>query len=348
MKVAALVPSLNPDKEFTAVIDGLIEAGFPRIYVVNDGSAPEYDSYFAYAESYAQCVVLRHKENKGKGQALKSAFARYLANDENLCGLVTLDGDGQHSVEDVLRVARELEANPGTLVLGARDFSAAHVPTKNALGNKITRGVFRLACGIPITDTQTGLRGIPNSFAKILLNVDGERYEFETNMLLETKRAGVAVKEIPISTIYINDNSASHFRPLQDGLRIYFLIIKYTLSSIASFLLDYLLFNLLDWALAAQAPGLRYLAAVVGARACSALFNFTMNKKLVFASNGGTGQALTRYAVLCVCQTACSYGGVYLLSGVLAVPASLSYILVNGTLFFLSFFVQRKWVFKAS
>lgn len=346
MKVAAVVPSLNPDKEFVAVIEGLVNAGFKRIYVVNDGSAPAYDSFFDQAAAYPQCIVLRHAQNQGKGRALKTAFARYLADDEGLLGLVTLDGDGQHSTEDVVRVAKALAESPNTLVLGARDFSGTHVPAKSAMGNKMTRAVFKIICGIPITDTQTGLRAVPNSFARVLLDVAGERYEFETNMLLETKRAHVAVKEIPISTIYIDNNSASHFRPLQDGLRIYMLILKFTLSSLASFLVDFSLFALLNWLLAGLPAGQRLLLATVGSRLCSALFNFLMNKNVVFDSTAKTGSALVRYAVLCVCQMLCSYGGVYFFSEILPVPTLLSKILVDGTLFFISFFIQRRWVFK--
>lgn len=346
MKVAAVVPSLNPDSEFSAVIKGLVEAEFPRIYVINDGSAPEYDAYFAEAAQYPQCVVLRHEVNQGKGRALKAAFARYLEDDEGLCGLVTLDGDGQHSTEDVVRVAQELCGNPNTLILGARDFSQADVPAKSMLGNRITRGVFKMICGIPINDTQTGLRGIPSGFAKTLLNVEGERYEFETNMLLETKRAGVKVKEIPISTIYINNNSASHFRPLQDGLRIYFLIIKFALSSFAGFLVDYALFNLLNWLLGSLSAGLRIFIATNGARVCSALFNYLVNKNVVFDSTAKTSSTLVRYTILCVCQALASTFGVYLFSEILPVPIMLAKIIVDLGLFFVSFFIQRKWVFK--
>lgn len=346
MKVAAVVPSLNPDSEFSAVIKGLVEAGFPRVYVINDGSAPEYDAYFTEAAQYPQCVVLRHEVNQGKGRALKTAFTRYLEDDEGLCGLVTLDGDGQHSTGDVVRVAQELCDNPNTLILGARDFSQADVPAKSMLGNRITRGVFKMICGIPINDTQTGLRGIPGGFAKALLNVEGERYEFETNMLLETKRAGVKVKEVPISTIYINNNSASHFRPLQDGLRIYFLIIKFALSSFAGFLVDYALFNLLFWLLGGQSPGVQVFIAQNGARVCSALFNYALNKNVVFQTTAKTSSTLVRYAILSVCQSLCSTLGIYLLSVVLPVPAMASKIVVDLGLFFISFFIQRKWVFK--
>lgn len=346
MKVAAVVPSLNPDKEFLDVISGLIESGFKRIYVVNDGSLPEYDTFFDVAKAHPECLVLCHQENRGKGRALKTAFAHYLQNCQGFVGLVSMDADGQHSTEDVVKVALALEENPNALILGSRDFSKSNVPAKSALGNKLTRSIFKLACGISITDTQTGLRAISNNFAQILLNVEGERYEFETNMLLETKRAGVNILEIPISTIYINNNSASHFRPIADGLRIYMLILKFTLSSLASFFVDFGLFALLNWLLSSLAPSVRLFIATVGSRLCSALFNFAMNKKLVFASRAKTSGALLRYAILCICQMLFSYVGVYFLSEFLPFPPLFAKILVDIALFFISFTLQQRWVFK--
>ncbi len=348
MNIAAIVPSLNPDAAFTQVIDGLVSAGFGRIYVVNDGSSIDFLPLFEKADAHPQVTLLTHTENKGKGRALKTAIARFLQDDTGLAGVVTVDGDGQHTLPDVLKIADAMAENPGALVLGARDFSAAHVPARSAYGNRITRTLFKAACGIPITDTQTGLRGIPAAYAKTLLGIKGERYEFETNMLLETKRHGVPVREVPISTVYIQNNEASHFRPFVDSFRIYRLILKYTASSLLSFVVDFGLFTLFTWLLRETAPEVNYLISTVAARVCSALFNFTLNKILVFGSKVNTGGALLRYGAVSVVQMLCSYGGVYLLSAVLPLPVWLGKILTDTTLFFISYFVQRKWVFRAA
>lgn len=345
MKVAAVVPSLNPNERFRGVVDGLVQAGFERIYVVDDGSGEEYRPLFAYAESLPQCVLLRHSKNEGKGRALKTAIQHYLQNPDDLAGLVTLDADGQHATVDAVKVAQALLQSPNSLVLGARDFSAPGVPPKSKNGNRITSWVFRHMLGLPITDTQTGLRGIPNAFAQRLLAVKGERYEFETNMLLEAKRAGLAITEVPITVIYFDDNAASHFQPVRDSVRIYFLIIKFLLSSLSSALLDFGLFTLLHEVLLrtfAANPRLFWANGI--ARVCSALFNFTVNKKVVFESQGNTGGALLRYAVLAVVQLGASTAGIHFASMIMPVlPAK---ILVDTTLFFISFAVQRRWVFR--
>ncbi|MDR1573004.1 MAG: bifunctional glycosyltransferase family 2/GtrA family protein [Clostridiales Family XIII bacterium] len=351
MNVAAVIPSLNPDAHFIGVVDDLIKAGFKRIYVVNDGSDSSFDGCFERAADHPECVLLVHPENKGKGRALKTAFARHLADPCGCVGVVTLDGDGQHRVEDAVAVAKALAQKPDELILGVRDFTQGNVPVKSALGNRITRCILSAMCGVRITDTQTGLRGLPNRFMERLLHVSGDRYEFETNMLLETGRARVAVSEVPISTIYIDNGAASHFRPFVDSVRIYALILgplgKFPFASLAGALVDLSLFNLLNRLLAVLAPALRLLLATALARLCSAAFNFFLNHRLVFKSRAGYGGAMLRYFSLCAVQMICSYGGVYLLSEALPLPVLPAKIITDVTLFFAGFFVQHRWVFRA-
>lgn len=361
MKVAAIVPSLNPDKEFVGVVDGLVDAGFSRIIVVNDGSGPEYDDWFEQAAARPGCTVLRHEVNMGKGRALKTAFEHYLGNPGDCVGVVTLDADGQHSMQDTLACAKALERRPEDLVLGVRDFDASNVPPRSQFGNKLTRRIIRQLFRLDITDTQTGLRGISNRFAQYLLRIKGERYEFETLMLLETKRMKIDICEVPIHTIYIDDNTGSHFRTVADSVRIYKLIlrflaiysffkllslIKFAVSSISSFVLDIGLFALFNYLLRELPPETRLLAASVGARVCSSIFNFFLNKILVFHSRENTPMAMVKYFFLSVAQLLCSYAGIYLLSAVLSLPEVPAKIIMDFGLFFASYFIQRKWVFR--
>lgn len=347
MNITAIVPSLNPDEKLPAVVDGLFAAGFGHVYVVNDGSKAETLPVLEALAGQPGVTVLHHPQNRGKGAALKTAFAAYLQAPGDSIGVVTVDADGQHSPQDAARVGDTLLQNPQALVLGVRDFSGEDVPTHNALGNRITSLVFKMVCGLPISDTQTGLRGISNQYAQHLLNTRGDRYEFETNMLLETKQQGVSILQVPISTIYINKNETSHFRPVADSLRIYLPILKFALSSLASSVVDLALFTLFNWMLGPLAIASRLLVATVGARVCSALFNFFVNHRLVFQSRSGVRPAMGRYLVLCVAQMLLSYGGVYLLSGIAPLPELPAKIIVDLLLFFVSYYVQKRWVFAA-
>lgn len=344
---SAVVPSLNPDEKFLSVVAGLSTAGFHRIILVDDGSTSEHRHYFDEAmREHSQCVLLRHNKNLGKGRALKTALNYFLNEQGADVGVVTVDGDNQHLVQDVLACAEMLVSRPDSLVLGCRSFHGADVPARSSLGNRITAGCFKMLCGIAVSDTQTGLRGIPATFARDILDLDGERFEYETNMLLETKRKSVPIVEVGISTVYLEENASSHFNPLRDSFLIYRLIFKFLWSAVASTGLDFGLFILLNTLCRGIEPQYRLLIATVGARLCSSVFNYIVNKNLVFGSKAPVKATVLKYYALCVVQTAASYGGVLLLSSLLRLPDTLVKALVDVVLFLISFQIQREWIFS--
>lgn len=348
MNVTAVVPSLNPDEKFLNVVKGLVQVGFSSIILVDDGSCAENKIWFERAMEYPQCTLLVHEENKGKGRALKTAMEYFLSHNENHAGIVTLDGDGQHAMPDVVNCAKALEEHTDSLVLGVRSFKGDDVPARSRFGNNCTAGVFRYLCGIPVTDTQTGLRGISRSFCEYLLTVKGERFEFETNMLLETRRAEMKIHEVPIQTVYLEENKSSHFRPFHDSMAIYWLIVKYLSSSILSFVIDWGLCWFLLWLLGRVAPAFgdtNIYLATAGARIASSLFNFFLNRTVVFRSRDRLARTAVRYYLLCAVQMLCSAGLVHLLT-LIGCPAMVGKIPVDILLFCISFRVQRLWVFR--
>lgn len=347
MNATAIVPSYCPDQKLTGVVKDLAQAGFTRVILVDDGSGEQYAGFFEQAaKECPDSVILRHSKNLGKGRALKTAFNYFLQNRNGEAGVVTVDGDGQHTGEDAMRCAAALEQDPGALVLGCRQFDGADVPARSAMGNRITAWCFRVLCGLRVSDTQTGLRAIGAQFARDILDLSGERYEYETNMLLEAKRRGVPIVEVPIRTVYLEQNASSHFHPLRDSAAIYKQIFRFMSSGITSMLIDLGLFTLLNWLLSGLPASTRLLAATLGARAVSSLFNFSANRTLVFGGGSALGRSAVRYYILCALQAGASYGGVYLLSGVAGFPALPAKMIVDTLLFFLSFQIQREWVFS--
>ena len=226
MNTVILIPSLNPDDKMVDYVERLSENGFDKIMVINDGSSAEYDSFFERAAEGGRCVVLKHEVNKGKGAALKTGMAYYMEHFSGCDGIVTGDADGQHSITDTLKLAKRLEAEQDALLLGCRDFSQKNVPARSRFGNRTTSVVFKITHGLWISDTQTGLRAIPDALVSSFVNVGGERYEYEMNMLIECARKKIPVREETIETIYIDDNSGSHFHPVRDSMRIYGLIFR--------------------------------------------------------------------------------------------------------------------------
>lgn len=354
--VSVILPSLDPDEKIVAVIDGLLQYGFTDIILINDGSKPENLHYFEdQAALHPEIHLLHHEVNRGKGAALKTAFRWFLHNRPNGFGVVTVDGDNQHHPEDT-RACCEHMLDTGRVTLGCRDFSLPDVPPRSRFGNKMTSTVFKIFVGMTISDTQTGLRAIPRKAIETFLGVRGDRFEYETNMLLEMKRSAIPFDEVKIRTVYIEENASSHFHPIRDSWRIYKLILahffRYTAVSIVSALLDnglYAVLNLLfgvilhDWLL----TGL----CTLGARVVSSLFNFFMNKKIVFQTNTATSTALLRYYALAIPQLiaqALLTQGIYRLLHIgdgAVFLRTIIYAIVMVALYIVSFMIQQRWVF---
>ncbi len=351
-KVAIIIPSLSPDEKLLALLKDLRAAEFENIVVVNDGSAPSYDSYFAAAKNEFGCTVLTHAVNQGKGRALKTAFNYLLAECPDCPGAVTVDSDGQHRVNDILNVAKETMEHPEALIMGCRDFHSddPNIPARSRFGNRITSFVLHLLCGISLSDTQTGLRGVSPAAMRRFMSTNGERFEFEMNMILDAKEAGIDLREIPIETVYIEENRTSHFNPLKDSLRIYSVFSKFILSSLSSFALDIALYALFIWALTAFLPSvakeISIVVAVYAARVISSLFNYFVNRKSVFKSHAKKSRSLWRYAVLCVAQVTVSAFSTSFLYGLLQWNSTFIKFLVDTVLFLFSFRIQRGWVFR--
>lgn len=355
MNATVIIPSLNPDEKIISTVQSLVDVGFDDIILVDDGSKDEFKKRFEEAKYFSGVTVLVHEVNKGKGRAMKTAFEYILNNRPNKPNVITVDGDGQHLAVDVKKCIELLEENPHAFVMGVRNFNDENVPARSRFGNKITRTVFRLLCGIKVSDTQTGLRAIPFEHLPLMLQIDGDRYEYETNQLFAVKQAGIEFKETVINTVYIEENQTSHFRPIRDSIRIYGVIIKYIASSLASTLVDVSLFTLLNiiFGRLGFSNELRIILAEAIARIISSFVNFSLNRKVVFKSKEKFGSTMLRYYILCVCQLAASTGLVYLFSTVIfklsdgSLFDTLIKIVVDTFLFFLSFRIQQTWVFAA-
>ena len=346
-EVPVVIPSYEPDEKLPALLKELKAVGFRNIVLVDDGSGGEYGHFFQEAENLYGCHVLHHAVNQGKGRALKTAFNYCLGTFGNMPGVITADSDGQHSPECILACVDAMLAHPEALILGCRCFEGEEVPTRSEFGNKCTRAVMKYLTGITVSDTQTGLRGISASFMEMLLMVKGERFEFETNMLLETKARQIPIVEVPIRTIYIAENETSHFNPIKDSVKIYMIFGKFLFSSLSSSVVDLALFSLFCLLLKDMRWGsITYITvATVFARILSALYNYLMNLKVVFQSDSPIKTTLPRYVLLAAVQMSLSaflVGKLYPLFGGLEVLVKMP---VDILLFFLSYVIQREFVY---
>lgn len=333
-----LIPAYEPNERLIKLIYDLIDICDYDIVVVDDGSGEEYKYIFDTAKNLG-CTVLTHEKNRGKGAALKTGF-QYIKETKEKIGVVTADCDGQHLPKDIIKIAESIEDHKESIVLGTRRF-AGKVPFRSRFGNSVTRTVFSFASGAKIYDTQTGLRGFSMEMMPWLLDVSGERFEYEMNMLLDASSAGYNFHEIDINTVYLEQNKSSHFRPLTDSFRVYFPIFKFSASSIMSGVLDFVLLGIL------QLLTSNLFLAVIGARVFSAVFNYTVNRLFVFSKfkNASVKSSLPRYIILAVIVMFANYGVIGLYYSIIGLSLFLAKVLTEITIFLFSYWSQRKFVF---
>lgn len=332
-----IIPAYQPDHRMLQLIQNIKENSSYDIIIVNDGSAEACDPIFEQAMSMG-CLILTHKVNQGKGAALKTAFTYLLekhCEDELICA----DCDGQHTWQDIQRLAEVIPLHPSSIILGSRKF-IGKVPLRSRFGNSLTRTIFALITGNRIADTQTGLRGFSPAQLPWLVGLQGSRYEYEMNQLLEAKKAGYSFYCIAIETIYENNNEGSHFHPIRDSIRVYLPIIAFSMSSLLCGGLDFALlfvFKKLTGSL---------LYSVIIARVISSLCNYLLNKHLVFAKEGKKLISLMQYYLLAVIILGCNYLLLSFFNETLRIVLFLSKLLTEAILFLASYTIQHKVIFK--
>jgi len=336
-----IIPAYQPDLNLVKLVRLVHAKSDLHIIVVDDGSDDDKKVIFDKLDGLA--TVLTHEHNQGKGQSLKTAYA-YILERGTYGSVVTADADGQHTIWDIFRVVNQSQEHPGALILGARAFSG-QVPLRSAFGNKLTRFLFKQQTGVAISDTQTGLRAFTTNLLPFMLEVDGQRYEYEMNVLLAASKS-FPILEVPIETVYINDNEGSHFRPIRDGLMIYKDMFKFALSSLSSFIVDYLVYAFFLFVMMAVPISLRILLANGIARVTSSIFNYSTNKHLVFKNKDSVAKTGSGYFGLAL--------GLFILDTLLirlfytafGLNLLISKIVVGFLLFLVSWVIQKKVIFK--
>lgn len=338
--VVVVIPAYRPGAGLLDLIGDLSGRSFRAIIVVDDGGGAGFADLFAQAARVPLVTVLRHGVNLGKGAALKTAMNHVLCEFPDSTGVVTADADGQHSAEDIEKVAARLERDREKVVLGVRTFTTAGVPLRSRFGNQLSVVAVHWLIGQKLNDTQTGLRGLPSSFLPHLMRMKSTGYEFELDMLIACKHQGYEVVQEPIATIYEDGNRSSHFNPLLDSLRIYFVLLRFGFISLLTSVIDNLVFTLAFGAL-----GTIGRAQILG-RVAAVAFNYLSARRAVFLSREEHAVTFPRYLLLVVSSGFVSYGLIQLLLEHTTLSPIVAKIAAEAMLFIANFAIQRDFVFR--
>lgn len=344
-KLALVIPAYRPAAELAGLVrevqardEGRL---FAHIVIVDDGSEAGHAPAFEAASLDGRVRVIRHAVNLGKGAALKTGFNHVLVAFPNIQGIVTADADGQHTAGDILRVGRALQDQPDRLVLGTRQFQGP-VPARSRAGNLITRTVFRALTGIALDDTQTGLRGWPRAYCAECLRIPINGYDFELECLLAARGSAAARRpflQVPIETIYADGNPSSHFNPLRDSMRIYFVFLRYCASACVAAVVDSLTFSLI------YSGGGNMIWSQTWGRVAAVTVAFALARNVVFRAKEPVAVALAKYLLLVAVMGVVSYGLIRSLHNAFGMPVLPAKLLAEGTLFLGNFAILREFVF---
>lgn len=339
-KVILLVPAYKPTQILFDLAKELSASDIiSEIIIIDDGCGTSFKDLFVIISSVPKVTVLTHAANMGKGRSIKTGVNYIVNMFDDYEAIITADADGQHKTADIILLAqRSIKTTDHDLILGCRTFDK-NVPARSQIGNALTRKIFKFLIGLDIKDTQTGLRSVPRKNLIRLLQVEGERYEYETHMLLEAKTDNWKIEQIDIQTVYIENNKSSHFNPITDSMKIYFLIFRFLGSSILSSSLDFSLFAFFTYL---KMP---VMTSVLSARFISGWVNFYLNRQHVFKNKKHILRPLVRYWSLVFFMGLLSSTLISALENIIP-HVLIAKILVESILFIGSFSIQKEFIFS--
>ena len=346
-----IIPAYRPDERLIGLVAEVLSLGY-GVIVVDDGSGEDYAPVFEGLNSRA--VLLRHEKNRGKGAGIKTGLTYVLEENsktadafEQIRFVCIMDADGQHRPDDMDRVMTAAEEHPRGLTLGVREVNRK-MPLRSRIGNAITRGVFHLLTASKVSDTQTGLRAFSSELIPAMLQVEGNRYEYEMGVLAYVARNRLGFTEVPIATLYEDrQNSTSHFRVIRDSILIYKGLFKFAGSSFFSFLVDYVLFISLVFFLREQSSAEVVPVDVIAnilARFISGTVNYLLNCRLVFRRKPSWKTA-GEYVLLAVAILTVNTGVLYLWK-LTPLPITVCKLFTEICMFLANYLVQKKWIFR--
>jgi glycosyltransferase involved in cell wall biosynthesis len=217
-KIAVIIPALNAERTLPRVV---VEsrAQLEPVLVIDDGSSDATGNVAAAAGA----TVIRHPVNRGKGAALKTGFAWALENGFD--GVITLDADGQHLASEIPKFLRERERSGSDLIIGGRSHLFEQMLPRRRMANRFSAASIAFAAGVTITDSQSGFRFYSaNLLRNVKLRANG--FDMESEVIVRAGRRNFGIVTIPIELGFVDGISTSHYKPLQDTVRIAWTVIR--------------------------------------------------------------------------------------------------------------------------
>jgi glycosyltransferase involved in cell wall biosynthesis len=221
-KVIAAIPCYNEEQFIGGVVHKTSQY-VDQVVVVDDGSS---DRTAEVAEA-AGAMVVRHAVNQGYGEAIRTCFKMATSNGADI--LVTIDGDGQHSPDELPEVLEPLLIGEADLVIGNRFMSGAtNVPRYRKFGIDVITFLYNLGSRVKVSDAQSGFRAYRREVLdSVELTERGMGVSVQT--IIQARRKGYRISEVPISCKY--HSAGSTLNPVRHGVGVALTVVKLRLRS---------------------------------------------------------------------------------------------------------------------
>lgn len=336
----SVIPTYNPGSIVSSVISE-VSKNSDIVIVVDDGSDEENKKYIEQAKIKENVKLITFPENRGKGHALIAGLREALKYHPDY--ILTIDSDGQHNPKEITKFKQLISTEQYDLIIGMRK-EIAEMPFRSKVGNVFTARLFNTFFRKHLYDTQSGFRVFSSNFAKdVISSITPGRFETEMKILIYAVESKRNIGTVTIETIYLDDNRASKFRPLQDSLRVLVPFSKYAGVAFASFLFDYTIFMIMSYIF-----GVYYLFAHIISRICSGTFNFLANKHIVFKSRSKKLKEAVRYVSTVIFSLLSTALLLFCFVDLIGFPRAIAKPVAEFTMFLLNFVILNKFVFKST
>ncbi len=216
MKIT-IVPAYNEESTIVRVIYELKKLGF-KVVVVDDGSSDRTNELAVKAGA----IVLTHKNNRGKGIALKTGFDYVIKNFPGVKCITTIDADFQYHPKNMVKLIKPIERREADVVMGYRDWRK--VPFRHKLGNLVWRTLFNLFFKTKLRDTNCGLMAFSRDSIKVVRKALRGGYIVENSILVEAINNGLKIKQVPVKVNY--KKKSGLFRGIKIVLGVSIFLVK--------------------------------------------------------------------------------------------------------------------------
>jgi glycosyltransferase involved in cell wall biosynthesis len=206
-QIVVCIPAFNPTRSLILLLEQLTEYPFRRIIIINDGSDIKSKEVFKKAATFENVEILHLKRNSGKGKAVKTALQYIIKNIPSIQGVLTCGADGQHHIEDIIKVATTSRIFVDGIILGMRNFNSEHISVVHRIHSQAMALLFKLLFKKRIVDFQSGLRFFPYHQLPWIKSCQGDSFHFDTNVLIEAIRREVPIYELPIGKVRMSQSS---------------------------------------------------------------------------------------------------------------------------------------------